>query len=199
MKKTVLITGASGLLGQALVNEFLINEFRVIAQYHQNKPTIQGECIWLPADFSDLKGIKDFLSSNSDHIASCQYVINNYGPITYKEVSQLQAEDFIYDYHHNVIPAFEITRFMLEQGNMRSVVNIGFEETGSVKAYKKILTYAAAKNALLLMTRSFEQQYPGIEFHMVSLPTLEGAAVSSKQRKPITPQAAAKGIFQLAR
>jgi NAD(P)-dependent dehydrogenase (short-subunit alcohol dehydrogenase family) len=197
MEKKVLITGASGLLGQALVEKFLKNGFHVLAQYHRNKPSISGHCSWLWADFSDVQGIRDFLDQNREELKSCDYLINNYGPITYKEVSQLESRDFIYDYHHNVITAFEITRFMLGESQLRSVVNIGFEDTGQMKAYKKIVTYAAAKNALLLMTRSLEQRYPEVGFHIVSLPTLEGAAVGSRIRKPIAPSAAAEGIYKL--
>jgi NAD(P)-dependent dehydrogenase (short-subunit alcohol dehydrogenase family) len=77
------------------------------------------------------------------------------------------------------------------------VVNIGFEFTGQQRAYKKILTYAAAKNALRLLTTSFQKQYPGILFHMVSPPTLQGAEVRSKSGNKVPPELIAKKVYQL--
>jgi NAD(P)-dependent dehydrogenase (short-subunit alcohol dehydrogenase family) len=195
MKKKVLITGASGLLGRALVQEFLNNDFVVLAQYHTHQPVQHTNCHWLWADFSDLAGIHGFLQRNENAFADCGILINNYGPITSKKVPELTAEDFYFDFHHNVITAFEITIFFIKHVSLASVVNIGFEFIGEQRVYKKILTYAAAKNALLLMTKSFEQQYPHIGFHLVSPPTLEGAPVKAKSGKQVSPASAAKNIY----
>lgn len=192
-----MITGASGLLGRALVKEFLKGDFVVLAQYHSSQPIQHKNCQWLWADFSHLQGIRDFLDHNQDQLKDCGFLINNYGPITSKPVPDLTAEDFYFDYHHNVVTAFEITDFFIKQGKLRAVVNIGFEFIGQQRAYKKILTYAAAKNALRLMTTSFQKQYPGIDFHMVSPPTMTGAEVRSKSGRKVSPESVAKRIYEL--
>lgn len=200
MKKTknkVLITGASGLLGRALVKEFLNNDFVVLAQYHTGQPVQNANCQWLWADFSDLAGIQGFLQRNSKAFEDCGFLINNYGPITSKKVLDLTADDFYFDFHHNVITAFEVTNFFIRNVSLESVVNIGFEFIGEQRVYKKILTYAAAKNALLLMTKSFELQYPHIRFHMVSPTTLEGARVKAKTGKQVSPESVAREIVSL--
>ena len=195
-KRKILITGASGLLGQALVKEFLKGDFLVLAQYHSNQPIRHKNCRWLWADFSDLQGIRDFLDQNRDCLKECGFLVNNYGPITSKPISELTAEDFYFDFHHNVVTVFEITGFFIKQG-VRVVVNIGFEFIGQQRAYKKILTYAAAKNALRLLTTSFQKQYPGIQFHMVSPATLQGAEVRLKSNKKVSPESVAKEIYEL--
>jgi NAD(P)-dependent dehydrogenase (short-subunit alcohol dehydrogenase family) len=196
-QKKILITGASGLLGRALIEEFLKGDFLVLAQYHTNQPVQHENCQWLWADFSDLAGIRDFLDRNRDQLQGCEYLVNNYGPITSKSILDLTAEDFYFDFHHNVVTVFEITDFFIKQGGLRAVVNLGFEFIGQQRAYKKILTYAAAKNALRLMTMSFQKQYPGIHFHMVSPPTLEGAEVRSKSGKKVSPEIVAKEVYEL--
>jgi NAD(P)-dependent dehydrogenase (short-subunit alcohol dehydrogenase family) len=196
MNNKILITGASGLLGRALVKEFLNNDFVVLAQYHTNQPVQHTNCHWLWADFSDLAGIQGFLQRNRKALEGCGFLINNYGPITSKKVLDLTAEDFYFDFHHNVITAFEVTNFFARNASLESVVNIGFEFIGEQRVYKKILTYAAAKNALLLMTKSFEQQYPHIRFHMASPPTLEGAQVKAKTSKQVSPESVAKDIYK---
>jgi NAD(P)-dependent dehydrogenase (short-subunit alcohol dehydrogenase family) len=196
-RRGVLITGASGLLGRALVEEFLKGDFLVLAQYHTNQPVQHENCQWLWADFSNLQSIRDFLQQNRDQFRDCGYLVNNYGPITSKPISDLTAEDFYFDFHHNVVTAFEITDFFIKQGWLQAVVNIGFEFIGQQRAYKKILTYAAAKNALRLLTTSFQKQYPGIDFHMVSPPTMTGAEVRSKSGKKVSPESVAKRIYDL--
>jgi NAD(P)-dependent dehydrogenase (short-subunit alcohol dehydrogenase family) len=130
-------------------------------------------------------------------LKDCGYIINNYGPITSKPITELTAEDFYFDFHHNVVTVFEITNFFIKQGWLRVVVNIGFEFIGQQRAYKKILTYAAAKNALRLLTTSFQKQYPGIQFHIVSPPTMTGAEVRSKSGKNVSPESIAKEVYEL--
>ncbi|MDQ1350805.1 MAG: 3-oxoacyl-[acyl-carrier protein] reductase [Acidobacteriota bacterium] len=196
MDKQILITGASGLLGKALVKQFSANGYHVFAQYHQDEPHYQKNCDWVQADFSTLTGIRDFLVENSLRFKRCGFLVNNYGPITYKDIADLTAEDFYFDFHHNVITAFEITNFFIKYTQVQAVVNIGFEDVGLVKSYKKILTYAAAKNALQLMTESFAARYESIGFHLVSPATMEGAKIKSKDGKQVSPQSVALEVFE---
>lgn len=192
----VLITGASGLLGCALVREFLKRGFWVLAQYHKKKPIDNERCEWLFADFSQLKGIRNFLKENKDKFKDCLYLINNYGPITNKDISNLKSEDFLFDYHQNVITVFEITDFFVKNTSVKSVVNLGFEMVSKIKPYKNVLTYAIAKNSLLLLTKSFARKYSGIQFNMISPVTLFGASVKSNKEREISPGQAAKKIFE---
>jgi NAD(P)-dependent dehydrogenase (short-subunit alcohol dehydrogenase family) len=199
MDKRILITGASGLLGKALVHRFVTNGFHVFAQFHRNPPEDADDnerCEWIYADFSTLPGIRDFLIENSLRFKRCRYLVNNYGPILDKDITDLTPDDFYIDFHHNVITAFEITNFFIQHTDVQSVLNIGFEDVGIVRPYKKILTYAAAKNALQLLTESYAARYNDIRFHMVSPGTLLGAEVTPKQGKKVSPQSVAREIFE---
>ena len=195
LKEKVFITGASGLLGQELVNIFLKNDFFVFAQYHDNKLEQKKNLKWLYADFSNLKGIRDFLEKNKKKFGTCKYLINNYGPITYKDIIDLKAEDFLNDFHNNLVTTFEVTDFFVKNTNVESVVNLGYDSVGKIKAYKKILTYACAKNSILLLTKSFAKQYKKIYFDVVSPKTLEGASVKLKMGVKISPQKFAVKIY----
>jgi NAD(P)-dependent dehydrogenase (short-subunit alcohol dehydrogenase family) len=195
LKGKILITGASGLLGKELVNVFLKNDFFVFAQYHNNKLEQKKNLECLYADFSSLKGIRDFLGKNKNRFKPCEYLINNYGPITYKDIVDLESEDFLNDFHNNVITTFEITDFFVKNTSIKSIVTLGFDSIGKIKAYKKILTYACAKNSILLLTKSFAKQYVNICFNIVSLRTLEGASVELKKERKISPEKVAIGIY----
>ncbi len=76
------------------------------------------------------------------------------------------------------------------------MVNIGFEGVGTVKAYKKILSYGMAKNSLQLLTRSFAQQYKSLRFKMVSPPPIAGAAVQFPGKKGVAAEVVAKEIYE---
>ncbi|MCP5054410.1 MAG: SDR family oxidoreductase, partial [bacterium] len=197
MNRKVLITGASGLLGCALVTEFLENDFIVLAQYRSQVPEeLRKHSTWLQADFSDLKGIRDFLQRNRTEFANCGFLVNNYGPITNKKLPELKGEDFQRDYHHNAVTAFEISDFFVKHCKVESVVNIGFEFNGEMRTYKKIVTYASAKNALVLMTQSFKHYYPEVRFQIIPVPTLEGARVGPKSMTRVSPGTVARDIFR---
>lgn len=196
MSKKILITGGSGLLGRALVELFSEKDFFVLAQYHSSSPPERKNCQWLRADFSTLKGIEDFLRENAMLFKDCRFLVNNYGPITNKDTAKLQAGDFERDFFHNVVTAVEITRYFIENSDLEAVVNLGFEFVGEIKPYKKILSYAAAKNALLLVTRSFAETFKHIRFHMVSPPTLLGAEVQLPRGEKMSPVEVAREIYE---
>ncbi len=185
------------MLGRALVDQFVKGDFFVFAQYHQNRLENTKNCDWIQADFSTFTGIRDFLIENSLKFKRCKYLINNYGPITVKPISELTADDFYFDFHHNVITAFEITDFFIKHTDLQYVVNIGFEDVGVIKPFKKILTYAAAKNMLKLVTESFAANYKHLKFYMVSPGTLEGAEVMAGKGKKVSPQSVAREIYTL--
>jgi len=173
-KKSVLITGASGLLGKSIVKKFLKEGFQVFGHYYSRKPEEIEGCEWLYGDFSTLKGLRTFGEDYRELLNGCNFLVNNYGPITYKDTENITSEDLIHDFHHNVIVSKEITDLLIGTGKLISVVNVGFEHAGISKAYKKVLPYAIAKNALLLLTLSYREVYPEISFEMVFPGSISG-------------------------
>jgi NAD(P)-dependent dehydrogenase (short-subunit alcohol dehydrogenase family) len=195
--ETILITGASGLLGRALVAKFSQDGFQVLAQYHKH-PSPDSETVqWLAGDFSDAQKVQAFLRLHQKKLEACQYLINNFGPIVERPTVEVTGRDLSTDFELQVAPALDISRFLILQGRLRSVLNIGFEFSGKSRAYQKILGYAIGKNALLLLTRSMAAAFPAICFNLFSLPSLEGAAVLPKGAYPIAPRLVAEHIFRV--
>lgn len=200
MKDAVLITGASGLLGRELVRVFYTAGFCVFAQYRRTIPpdlkTLE-DCVWLQADFSEISHLNDFLLENSLNFRRCKFLINNYGPITSKPIDSLTSDDILYDFYHNVITAYEITRFFLANTKVEQIVSLGYQGMEEERPYKKISSYAGAKTALKIMMQSLAAQWSGVGFHFFKPPTLMGADVRSPRGEEKSPVLAAEEIARL--
>lgn len=197
MPDTILITGASGLLGRELVARFSQAGFLVLAQYHR-RPSPDSETIqWLAGDLSDSRNVQAFLRRHREKLAACRYLINNFGPLVEQPTADVTGRELSTVFELHVAPALDISRFLISQGRLRSVLNIGFEYCGQGKAYQKILGYALAKNALLVLTRSLAAAFPDVCFNLFSPPSLEGAAVLPKFAFPVAPRLVAERIFRI--
>ena len=197
MPETILITGASGLLGRALVEKFSQAGFRVLAQYCRHSFPDTEKVKWLAGDFSRTQGIRAFLRLHRHELAACSLLINNFGPIVERPTVLLSGRDLCADFEMLVAPALDLSRFLIRNGGVRSVLNIGFEFSGENRIYQKILGYALAKNALLLLTRSQAVAFPEVRFNLFSPPSLQGAVVLPKDAEPVPPRLVAERIFRI--
>lgn len=194
---SVFITGASGLLGLEVVKQLSEDGVSVIGQYYKNKPSNLQNCKWVNGNFKTLNSVRQFLQENNEDITKCNYFINCYGPITYKNIKDLKSEHFKDEMFSNVLVPIEIIGFFLKLKDCRlkSVVNIGFELSGKFIPVKNVLPYIMAKNALLQYSISLADIYKEINFNMISPKSLEGAKIPSKKGETISPYIAAKYII----
>lgn len=197
MPETILITGSSGLLGRALVARFAAAGFQVLAHCHLRPGKKMENVQWLAGDFSTVESTADFLRKNEKKLNQCLYLINNYGPITLRPTVDVTGKGLLADFMQQVVPAVDISRFLIARAPLQAVLNIGFEYSGEIRAYQKILGYAMAKNALLLLTRSWAAAYPDIRFNLFSPPSLEKAEVLPKQAHIVSPELVAERIFRI--
>lgn len=197
MSETILITGASGLLGRELVAKFSRAGFRVLAQFHRHPGRDSETVKWLAGDLSSGPKVNAFLRRHRKELAACEWLINNFGPVCERPTGELTGRDLSSDFELQVVPALDISRFLILHGRLRSVLNIGFEFSGKERVYRKILGYAIAKNALLVLTRSLADAFPGVCFNLFSPPSLEGAALLPQNALPVAPYLVAERIFQV--
>jgi NAD(P)-dependent dehydrogenase (short-subunit alcohol dehydrogenase family) len=198
MTGTVLITGASGLLGKALVGEFASHRMVVLGQYHRHPGPSSSRISWLPADFSTPEGVERFFRSHQDVLTSCTHLVNNYGPLIPARTAALTSDDLYFHFHHNVGVACSLIHFLVQNARLESVVNIGFYELALDRRYFDILPYAIAKAGLLMVTRSLAGEFPDMLFNMVSPATLTGAMIPHGTATPLSPEFVAGKIFRVA-
>jgi NAD(P)-dependent dehydrogenase (short-subunit alcohol dehydrogenase family) len=192
----VLITGASGLLGRTLVAAAERAGLQVLAQCHRQCPPGTERVSWIQADFSTSGGIAEFLHQNAVPLAACTHFIHAYGPITCVDTAEMTGADLQRDFHGNVLTADEIFRFLRAKSRLRSAVFIGFADAGRLQAYRKVLAYAAAKNALLLLVRSWAAAFPQLRVNMVSPATIAGADVPGPNGSPVEAERVARVVLQ---
>jgi NAD(P)-dependent dehydrogenase (short-subunit alcohol dehydrogenase family) len=197
MPETILITGASGLLGRALVAAFSRAGFRVLGQFHRHPGRAARNVDWIAGDFSNEKGIREFLRRHREKLSCCGYLINNFGPLLQKPTAAVSGRELCADFELQVAPALAISRFLLEHAPLRAVLNIGFEYTGQSRAYQRILGYAMGKNALLPLTLSMAAAFPAVRFNLFSPPSLKGAAVLPRGAEPVAPRQVAERIVRI--
>ncbi len=189
--KVALVTGATGLVGQAVVKELRSRGIGVVAQGFSTKPDDCEGQIGIKGDFSSVSSVRNFINANRELLKKCSYLVNNYGPLTWKQSRDLKTEDFIADFQGNFLTAVEITGFMLGTGKFEGVVNIGFEHIGEIKGYKKILSYGVAKNSLLLYIESMRLEWKEHFFSFVSPSTVKGAEFEAAGSRPVMPESVA--------
>jgi NAD(P)-dependent dehydrogenase (short-subunit alcohol dehydrogenase family) len=189
-----LITGASGLLGRALVAEFAAAGFLVLAQYRRHAGE-EGEGVrWLRGDFAAPRGTAAFLRRHRRPLEACRHVVHNYGPIEERPTAGLTGADLAAAFQAHLRPALDITRFLLRRAALRSALFIAFEDTGLERPFLKVLPFAMAKNGLLLLGLSLAAAHPGVRFNVFSPPTLAGAEIRHPQARPAAPEAVAARI-----
>jgi len=196
MEKKILITGASGLLGRELVGIFQEKGFEVLAHYAHHRPRRVPRVRWLRGDFRTLSGISRFLRRNRVSLQKTHYLVNNYGPITHRAVKDLRGRDILEDFSRNVLPAFEITRHLLEGEDLKVVVNILFEGAERIRAYRNILSYALAKHSLLIVTKSLSRAYRATRFENLFIPPLTGAKIPGPRGASRSPVEMAREVFR---
>ncbi|MDY0297969.1 MAG: SDR family oxidoreductase [Acidobacteriota bacterium] len=196
MAGNVLITGASGLLGRELVHLLHQRGFEVTAHYHSHlRGGLPGH--WIGGDLSTPDAVRSFLRKHAQTLRGCSHFVHAFGPISSKPLGELEADDFLLDFQGNVTAFHLIVQQLLDWGVLRSAVAVGFSDAGKIRPYRKVLTHAAAKNALLLLVLSLAGEHPGIRFNMVSPSTLAGARVVDPDHEPLDAAVAATAIADI--
>ncbi|HNX97576.1 MAG TPA: hypothetical protein PKK12_07845 [Candidatus Aminicenantes bacterium] len=190
----VLVIGASGLLGKALMGRLAGRVATTLAQYHLHPGIPIPEVLWLPADFTTIEGVRHFLLRHRDELRPVTHLAFLYGPLVPRPTRDLTAEDFATAIHHNLLTAIEITRFLLATGNLRGAAYCGTTHSGTLPPLQRVLPYAMAKNALLQTVRSWQRVYPEVRWSFFPLPGLRGGAFPEPGQAEVTPAEAAERI-----
>lgn len=181
-------------MGRHLIEAFLYRQYNVLAHFYRHPGTDRPGLNWIQGDFSTLSGLGEFESRHFEVLKKCTHLINNFGPLQTKATEFLEGSDFMIHLQGNLIPAAELALFLMREGSLRSVVNIGFAEMNERRAFRKIMPYALSKKSLLQLTRYLSFSFPRIRFNMVSPGTLEGAEIAGPCENRVKPEIVARKV-----
>ena len=189
--KVVLITGASGGVGEGLCQYFCQRGATVLAVAKTAQPLEQlaeslGEnCLPIAADVTDLSALRDVMWPIIDSTGHVEILINNAGAATATALSNLTPEAWQHDIDLNLTGAYhcvELVKQAMFAQNQGVIINIGTVNALSALGHP---AYSAAKAGLISYTKSIAVEYgpKGVRANLLNLGTIRTQAWNERVTK----------------
>lgn len=154
MKKNVLITGASGNLGGALIQVFLEHGFRIAALDTSRGASEIPESEDLrvfPVELTDETRVKEVIQNVYERFGSIEMAVLTVGGFAMGNLTETEGEDFDKMYRLNFLTAYHIARQLFIQMNKQEggqLVFIGTRPATDPGLAKDMLAYSLSKSLL---------------------------------------------------
>ena len=169
MRKTVLVTGASRGIGEAIALKYALNGYHVIANASKDiiglmalKTKIKemnGECYPILADVSDYQGVKEMLQEVAVSFPHIDVLINNAGISHYSLMTDTDIELWHRIINTNLSSAFylchEVVPMMLAKG---SGAIIDISSIWGIEGASMETVYSASKGGMNAFTKALAKE-----------------------------------------
>ncbi|MCX7974088.1 MAG: SDR family oxidoreductase [Candidatus Aminicenantes bacterium] len=188
-QRVALVTGASRGLGRAIAIKLARKAGRVGVHYYRERKAALGtikeikklgaDGYIFQADLSSLAKAIKLIQKVEKKWGRIDILVNNFGPFFQQSWEETSPQDWLSIYKNNVIIPLELMKAVVPGMKARKwgrIINLGFHRVGQMVAFPRVLPYASAKTALLLITRTAAStlfEY-GITVNMVSPGLIEG-------------------------
>lgn len=177
--KVALVTGASRGIGAEIALALASAGAKVVVNYVQNQSAADnvcaeilkhhGECIAVRANVSDPTSVKMLFAQSISHFGSIDLLINNAGILLFKEITNIQDDEFDRIIDVNLKSVF----YTLREASTKISDNgriVTISSTVTRMMLPKYGAYAATKAAVEQLTRTFarEMGMRGITANIVS-------------------------------
>lgn len=149
--KTVVITGASGGIGAACVEEFTELGWRTIGIDRSDPDT--GAHRTVHCDVSDVDGVRQAIAALNEE-PQIDALVNNAGIAMDRPFRELSVEDWDLVMTTNVRSAFLLTQGLLDQLTATSGGVVNVASVHAIATSRGVAAYAASKGALVALTRA---------------------------------------------
>ncbi|WP_160719919.1 elongation factor P 5-aminopentanone reductase [Bacillus sp. USDA818B3_A] len=192
MKKYVLLTGASGGIGQAIALHLAAKGYHLYLHYNQNKQTIQelmeklqpygGEYIPIQADFASINGYQAIVP----HIFSLDAIIHCGGKSHYGLLVDLKQDEVQELFNIHVLNPLMLTKELLPKflskrsGNIIVITSI-WGQTGAACE----VAYSSAKGAQIAFVKSLSKE---VALNGIRVNAIAPGAVETPMMEGFTPE-----------
>lgn len=169
MKKTALITGASGGLGLALAN-IMSNDYNLVLTYNTNEKTLKDleqklknvtKIKIIKCDLTNDEDIKNLVEESINEFSKIDVLINNAATCYDEPVELKTKETFMKVLDINLVAPFLLSKYvskhMLEQ-RQGKIINIS-STNGIDTNYPESIDYDASKAGLISLTKNLAKYY----------------------------------------
>jgi NAD(P)-dependent dehydrogenase (short-subunit alcohol dehydrogenase family) len=205
--KVIVVTGASGALGQVVAETALARGARVAGVDHAASqiPATSNRIELGGVDLSDAAAAKNAIDAVAAHFGRCDALINIAGGFAFETVAEGEATTWQRMYALNVLTALNASRaaipHLVASGAGR-IVNVG--AMGALQAGSGMGAYAASKAGVHRLTEALAAEWKGrITVNAVLPSTIDTPANRASMPRAdfgkwVTPQELAEVILFLA-
>jgi len=179
----ILVTGASSGLGREIALALSASAGAVAVHFHRRRKEAEETAVLIrksgaesavfQADLTDEKKARGLAAAVERKWGRLDILVNNVGPILFKQWDRLAAADWEAMFRGNLFSAYFVLAAALPAMKARRfgrIINVGFGRAEQLASFPTVLPYAAAKTSLLLLTRTAaaECRGTGVTVNMVS-------------------------------
>ncbi len=191
-QRIALVTGSSRGIGRAIVLRLAENVDGVAVQFKSDRKAAdevlaeisnKGKTgLAFQADLTSENEASNLVREVEAKFGRLDILVNNFGPIIVKPWQELTTADWEKMYRSVFLSAFWCISGALPGMRVRRwgrIINIGYNRVEHLTAFSQITSYAVAKTALLILTRSIAaaEVKSGITANMVSPGLIEGGVM----------------------
>ncbi|MBK4715274.1 MULTISPECIES: SDR family oxidoreductase [Tenebrionibacter/Tenebrionicola group] len=192
--KDVLVTGASGDIGQAICAKFLEQDCRVYALYKSNVSELEtlksshergSNLHLLQCDLADSDAVAGLCRFLTEKVKKLDVLINNAGIVRDSLFASMSVEDFTTVIDTNLIGTFKLTKellMLLRSSDSAAIVNVA--SIAAIIPSVGQSNYSASKGALLGFTRTLAAELAprGVRVNAVAPGMIESRMVKKVSR-----------------
>jgi NAD(P)-dependent dehydrogenase (short-subunit alcohol dehydrogenase family) len=188
--KTVIVTGAAGNLGEAVVNKFLSEKYKVIGTVNHSKADSNVKGFEkMKVDLANEDDAAQFVGSVIQKHGSIDVAVLTAGGFAMGKIAETKMDDIMKQFTINFQTAYNIARpvfiQMIKQNNGR-IFLVGSRPALDAKASKGMVAYGLSK---LLVVRLAEMMNEEAKGHNVVTSVIVPSTIDTPQNRKAMPGA----------
>jgi 3-oxoacyl-[acyl-carrier protein] reductase len=198
--RVVVVTGGSRGIGKGIALRLAQDGARIAIAYRSNKTAAQqalrqlqaagADCLAVETDLSQPARAEQLIKTIADRYGRIDVVVNNVGDFRWGMLAESSLEDWQAIFDSNVMTVLYMCRAALPQmrkGRWGRIINLG--AVGAERAFgqAKISAYAAAKAAVVAMSRSLalEEAKNGITVNVVNPSSIDEKDLTREEARKL--------------